>query len=885
MLWGVFNHSPTPYPIVIFWFRLFLSLFFIPFSLTAATLTWDGDLNAGGLQDGSGIWNTLATDRWFNAAPGPEAYQAWSNANPDTAIFGNGNGTAGTVTLTEAIIAAGLTFNAAGSGTYTLTGSTLTLAGTPVVTANVDAAISSVLAGNADMSKTGTGVLTLSGSTANTLNGTTTISGGTLTLAKSAGVNAIAGNIQVNSGGTLLWGGNHNQIADTAAITVAGGSIQFNSRNETFASYTQTSGGQTGNNAGIVSITGTFAMSGGTVLTINSNGQWSANSADFTGYSTIGNALLLGGDGAVAVTSFSVGAGGLTLNGQTLMLNRTTTVGRLGNQLVLNGNVTASGTNTIGTSGSAALPTGAVNQLNLGSSTRSWNITAGTTSVSLPLVGTGGLTKIGNGILAITGGVANTNTGLMSATAGTLSLGKTAGIAAFGGDVLVNGGTLLWVTSDQIPDGATITVSSGPTLNFSGRNETFANYVQTGGTGISASSANSGIVNIVGTATLSGGGSMTVNSGGRMTVNALNATGFSGIVLNVGGNSAARISSFTQGSGGMTLTGQTITLNKGTSDGNLGSEIILNGPITATGTNNINLSSGTFGVAQINLGTEVRTWAINGGLTTSNVPLIGTGGVLKTGAGTLRLTTPSTYTGKTTVSAGTLSLTATGSIAESGWIQLDSGSTFDVSAVAGGFAYAPASGTPVISGSGSVTGGLNIGGVAQIRPGSSSIAADAGTAGDGIGTLAISGSLSLAPAAPSTVAQLQILDGSTADKITIGGDLTLTANSFLSVVMDEDYVPVSGHTWTLLDWVGLIQSTGFLLGDNNRTGNNSLGNEGNLDLPDVSAWGLLWNVGPMANGGALTITLVPEPSRLLFLILGLAILCLKRPRRQRQPLI
>lgn len=789
------------------------------------------------------------------------------------------------MTLAEAIIAAGLTFNAAGSGTYTLTGSTLTLAGTPVIAANVDATISSILAGNVNLSKTGAGVLTLSGSTANTMNGTTTIGGGTLTLAKSAGVNAIAGNIQVNSGGTLLWGSNHNQIADTAAIIVAGGSIQFNNRNETFASYSQTAGGQAGSNAGIVSITGSFAMSGGTLLTINSNGQWSANSADFTGYSTGGNALLLGGDGTVAITSFTVGAGGLTLSGQTLTLNRTTTVGRLGNQLVLNGNVTASGTNTIATSGSAALPVGAVNQLNLGASTRSWNITAGTTSISLPIVGTGGLTKIGNGILAITGGVANTNTGLMSVTAGTLSLGKTAGITAFGGDVLVNGGTLLWATSDQIPDNATITVSSGPTLNFSGRNETFANYVQTGGTGISASSANSGIVNITDTATLSGGGSMTVNSGGRMMVNALNATGFSGTVLNVGGNSAARISSFTLGSGGMTLTGQTITLNKGTTDGNLGSEIILNGPITGTGTNNINLSSGTFGVAQINLGTEVRTWAINGGLTTSNVPLIGTGGLLKSGTGTLRLTTPSTYTGKTTISAGTLSLTATGSIAESGWIQLDSGSTLDVSALAGGFTHAPASGTPVISGSGSVTGSLNIGGVAQIRPGSSSIAADVGTAGDGIGTLAISGSLSLAPAAPSTVAQLQILDGSAADKITIGGDLTLTANSFLSVVMDEDYVPVSGHTWTLLDWVGLIQSTGFLLGDNNRTGNNSLGNEGNLDLPDVSAWGLLWNVGPLVNGGALTITLVPEPSRLLFLILGLAVLCLKRPRRQYPPLI
>ncbi|GAA5134488.1 hypothetical protein GCM10023213_06290 [Prosthecobacter algae] len=75
------------------------------------------------------------------------------------------------------------------------------------------------------------------------------------------------------------------------------------------------------------------------------------------------------------------------------------------------------------------------------------------------------------------------------------------------------------------------------------------------------------------------------------------------------------------------------------------------------------------------------------------------------------------------------------------------------------------------------------------------------------------------------------------------------------------------------------------MGENNRTSKNHLGNEGNLDLPDVSASVLLWNVGPMANGGVLPITLVLEPSRLLFLMLGLAILCLKRPRRQHRPLI
>lgn len=88
----------------------------------------------------------------------------------------------------------------------------------------------------------------------------------------------------------------------------------------------------------------------------------------------------------------------------------------------------------------------------------------------------------------------------------------------------------------------------------------------------------------------------------------------------------------------------------------------------------------------------------------------------------------------------------------------------------------------------------------------------------------------------------------------------------------------------MLTWDGdLKKSTGFPVGDSNRTGNNSLGNEDNLDPPGVSAWGRLWIVCPMANGGALTITLAPEPSQLL--LHGLGVLCLKRPRSQHQPLI
>lgn len=879
---GVVSHSSNPQAqMVIHRTSLLLALFFTPLSfLTAAALTWDGNTGSAGVQDGAGTWNTSALDVWYNNDSIPAGYQAWSNATPDTAIFGVGTGSAGTVTLGEAITAGGLTFNATGSGTYTLSGNTLTLAGTPLVTANVDATISSALAGNAGLTKSGIGNLTLSGSSANTLTGSILISAGTLTINKTSGVNALAGNIEVATGGTLAWSSGHNQIADSSSITVSGGAINFNGRSETFANFTQTSGGQTGGNAGLIEITGTLAMSGGTLLTINSNGRWSANAVDFTGYSTAGNVLLMGGDGNSFITSFTVGSGGLFLSGQTLMLNRTTTADRLGNELILNGNVTASGTNSITyNSSSAALTTGAVNQVNLGAATRTWNITADTTTVNLAIVGDGGLTKTGNGTLTLAGVDSNSYTGLTTVSAGFLLMSKTTTQNAVGGDILVNGGTLEWTVSDQVPDTATITVSSGPTLDFNGRNETFANYIQTGGIGMSASSANSGIVNITGTATLSGGSAMTVNSGGQMTVNKFEALGYSGTVINVGGNSSARITTLTIGAGGMTLSGQTITLNKATSASNMGSELILNGDFTGTGTNNINIPSGTFGVAQINVGTEQRSFTINSGTTNLNVPVIGSGGILKTGIGSLRLSAENTYTGKTTVSDGDLTLTSTGNIAESSWLQIDSGATFDVSAVSGGFTYAPASGTRVISGGGTVTGSLNVGGTAQIRPGSTSNAADISTAGDGYGTLAISGNLAFDPPLPSTVASFNILDGGTADQITIGGDLTLTANSLFEITFDEDYIPTLGDYWVLLDWDGLLNATGFSLGDNNRTGSDLAANEGNINLPDLTTWGLLWDISPMTNNGSLTVAITPEPGRLCLIGVGLLSLGLRRRRR------
>lgn len=145
--------------------RLIFMLMMSAFAATtwATTLTWNGPVG--------GNWDT-ATSNWLDGA----TPATWSNANPDSAIFGSTG--VGTINVAESITALALTFNAAG---YTLTNNVnlLTLSAGAVITANAAATINNRLSGTGGMVKTGTGALTLGG-TASTLSGGTLLRQGIL---------------------------------------------------------------------------------------------------------------------------------------------------------------------------------------------------------------------------------------------------------------------------------------------------------------------------------------------------------------------------------------------------------------------------------------------------------------------------------------------------------------------------------------------------------------------------------------------------------------------------------------------------------------------------------------------------------------------------------
>ena len=138
----------------------------------------------------------------------------------------------------------------------------------------------------------------------------------------------------------------------------------------------------------------------------------------------------------------------------------------------------------------------------------------------------------------------------------------------------------------------------------------------------------------------------------------------------------------------------------------------------------------------------------------------GSGALLKDGAGTLTLTSNSTFTGSTDVVAGTLALSGAGGIGSSDIIAVEAGATLDVSAVTGGWQLGSGQ---TLTGDGTVVGPATGAVGSTVTPGGAS------------GTLTATGGFTLLGLLDIDVngSTISLLDAS-AGGLTLGGSVSFT---------------------------------------------------------------------------------------------------------------
>ena len=343
--------------------------------------------------------------------------------------------------------------------------------------------VAAEITGTGALTKTGAGLLVLSGGAANSYAGTTTVSGGNLVLSKTSGVNAVGGDVIVETGGTVSYGTTGGQlqdhIPDTASITINGGTFGSGAGDalagptagvtDTVLNVTVNSGTfLSGRNGAVTPFTitdplanplnGILKIAGGAVLAQRA-GRISADKVVFTG----GSLDLDGGSGTAGQESrLNVGVGGLTMAGTTINFNAGPSgvvATSQGSIVTLNGDVISTGTSAF-----ARLNAGLSNAVvDLGAAVRTFDVT-GTLTIAPDMgavatdLGTAGVHKTGAGKLVLEGAQSYAT---LTNDAGRTDVVKTIGTGA--STVTANAGEINFAASQTL---ASLDIQSGAVVTM-----------------------------------------------------------------------------------------------------------------------------------------------------------------------------------------------------------------------------------------------------------------------------------------------------------------------------------------------------------------------------------------------------------------------------------
>jgi autotransporter-associated beta strand protein len=562
-------------------------------SVHAASQTWT-DSNSDAL------WNTTSPN-WSGAV--------WTNNND--AVFGSDG--VGAIAVDSGVIVNDIRFGTSG---YLLTGSlqlSNDLASTFAVDADeeINAVIANNTGGASFLTKTGAGILTLSG--ANTYTGTTAVNAGTLSLTGSLASTALS-----TGGGTFSY--DDPAATSTQAFTTTGIARGGSSIRNTVAGNTLSLGAlsQTAGTGATVNLTNTGAITTSTADTNGMIGGWAVVS---TGGTTLGWAH---NDGS-AISAATTAVLGTSFSGNQSATNWTNTDGNTTltgatqvNSFISASDVAISGLLTInsggmvlGSNASKWIQNGAAGQITTGLASGElfvYTPNPGATDmrIRVPLVNNGAtpaiLVKDGAGRLDLE--AANTYTGATILNQGILYLRTNTALGGSSG-IVVNGNSGITISTN---------VDYGGPITGSG---IFNNGAVTGNASLSLFGDLSGFTGTLAHTTSNGHNNFNLGGGTTASMDASQAK----MVLS-----------------GSTTQSRNVNIN-GTGD-----------PVFKLGD-----LSGSGGKINLNNGTKLQVGAL-GLNSTFGGNISSTGGLEKIGGGTLTLTNANSYGGATTVIGGILQL-------------------------------------------------------------------------------------------------------------------------------------------------------------------------------------------------------------------------------------
>ena len=662
-----------------------------------------------------------------------------------------------------------------GSGEITLGSATLTVA------SNVDSIFAGRIVGTGGVTKAGAGTLTLAERSEHT--GWTMVNAGTLQTGISDALRF--SKLQVDTGATFDLNG-HDQFLDVvtgtgnialggATLTTGGSSsFAFDGVISSYGRLTKTGTGRL-TLGGANTYEGFLTVSDGTVAAGRANALSSFVEVSLESAGTLAldgfdqTVFSLSGEGAV-----SLGAGTLTIGGapSTTFAGTITGTGGLvtngGGTLTLSGQnfytgqtTVAGGTLRSGGAGAfssrSAFTVGAGGTLDLNGSNQTIASLSGNGVVTL---GAGTLTLGGNNSNTLFSGSLTGSGGLTKVGGGTQTL---AGASSYAGATIVDAGTLAIAAAGALPSGSAITINDAGTLRLDGFSTSLRSIQGTGTLELNRASASVGGDNSSFTfaGRLAGTGTLTKTGTGAFTL--LGAASYSGATTVAGGTLRAAATNRLSAASDLTVDSGAV-LDLGGFSQTIGS---------LSGSGRVDLGAGTL------------TAGGSGASTIFRGVLAGSGGLHKTGAGILTLAGANTYSGPTTVDAGTLAVGTPDALRSNGTITINEAGTLRLDGVSTSLGAIQGTGTLEINGA------------------VASVGADGGSA-TFAGRLTGNGSLTKTGSGTFTLGGRASHSGLTT---VAGGSLRAGAEGSLSPVSD-----VTVNSGAVLDLGGYSQTIGSLSG-------------------------------------------------------------------------